>query len=33
MMGYAMPADTTLDTTELVRQVKALYRQVAQKPS
>ncbi len=28
-----MPADTTLDRTELVRQVKALYRQVAQQPS
>ncbi len=28
-----MPADTTLDRAELVRQVKALYRQVAQQPS
>src|SRR6184192_2677158 len=33
MRGYAMPADTTLDRAELVRQVKALYRQVAQEPS
>jgi arsenite methyltransferase len=29
----AMPADTTLDRAELVRQVKALYRQVAEQPS
>src|SRR4051794_29282772 len=28
-----MPAPTKLDTSELVRQVKALYRQVAQQPS
>lgn len=28
-----MPADTTLDRAELVRQVKALYRQVAEQPS
>src|SRR2546421_4325183 len=33
MREYAMPADTTLDRAELVRQVKALYRQVAQEPS
>src|SRR2546429_2175491 len=32
-MGIRMATPTMLDTAELVRQIKALYRQVAQQPS
>src|SRR2546429_7361378 len=32
-MGIRMATPTMLDTAELVRQIKALYRQVAQQPA